>query len=94
MGPLLFFQYPALLHADRFNGALIDAHAAINALVGVDDGLAVLHINGFTGTRIYASTTTCACICIYYCRHWTILSKVVFLYYRAKQSGEFTKIHK
>jgi hypothetical protein len=53
---------------DRASGARIDARAAINAFIRVDNS-DVVEGNSFAGARIYASAATDARIFINNCRH-------------------------
>jgi hypothetical protein len=59
----------AELDADRFDGAHVDARAAIAARIGVDDGPAILHGNRVQGARIDTRLTSGAFFSVYNCCH-------------------------
>jgi len=63
------------LQAQSLNRAGIDAGAAINAAIGIHDGLAVRHADRTSGTLIDARLTPCAFRIIYFSRHSLSLSK-------------------
>ena len=46
------------LHADGFDGAGIDARAAIDAAIGIDQSLAIDHADGIARTLVHTRFTT------------------------------------
>lgn len=63
------YNRPALLHANSFFRTSIDANAAVDAGIGVNDSLLVGH--AYSLTRALADTTFASgtFLIIYYCRH-------------------------
>jgi hypothetical protein len=62
--------------AYRFDGAGIDADAAIDAVVRVYLRLAIDHANGAARALAHASLTPCALLLIDFGRHFVTLSKL------------------
>jgi hypothetical protein len=61
-----------LFHRDCFDGALVHAGAAIDALVAYD-GFSVSHGDGFDWARADARLTSRASFRIHYCWHFSLL---------------------
>ncbi len=67
------------LLADGFCRAGAHADAAIDAVVRIDFGLAVVHLDRTARTLRYARLTARALALIHYCRHPVTLSKTQIL---------------
>lgn len=82
-----------LLHSNCFNWTFVNTYGTINARLGVNNSLLVLHLDSLARTGLYAGLTAGTFLNIHFCWHYIIpLKKLNHLYAKGVQNWKSSNI--